>query len=297
MSSSQREEEGRALMAAAEKKAEHKPGFFRSMFGSSGGEEEAADMYVKAANSFKLAKAWGLAGEAFEKAAKAFESSSSSLSYEAASKYADAAKAYKNGPQERAVPAYNNAIRLYTDAGRFQQCARLSKELAELHDANDDKEKAIAAYKSAADFYDGEDAKSNANSMRAKVAMLTGTLGNYAEAAELYEGIASDALQSNMLKYMARDHLLRAGICRLCIGDAVGSRRALEQYGSMDATFVESREGKLLEAIVTSAEEGNVEAFTDALYNYDSISKLDDWKTSMLLKVKNSIKDMDDDLT
>lgn len=33
----------------------------------------------------------------------------------------------------------------------------------------------------------------------------------------------------------------------------------------------------------------NLDAFTDALYNFDQISKLDPWRTQVLLAVRNNI--------
>lgn len=36
----------------------------------------------------------------------------------------------------------------------------------------------------------------------------------------------------------------------------------------------------------------DVDAFTQAVVEYDSISKLDQWKTSILLRIKNSIKSL-----
>lgn len=297
MSSSRKEDEGHNLMAEGEKLLNAKGGFFSSILGkSSATKEQAAETFVKAANCFKLAKAWSQAGVAFEKAAAAY-ASTSDMAYEAASKYADAAKAYKNSDPKKAVAAYESAINLYSDAARFQQCARYKKEVAELYETEQDVQNALNSYIAAADFYDMEDAKSNANSMRVKVAMLSASAGKYAEAADLYESVAQNALASNMLKYGAREHLLRAGLCRLCLADIVGAQRAVTKYGEMDPTFSTAREGKLLEAVVAAVDEGDVEAFTNHVYEYDSLSKLDEWKTAMLLKIKNNIKAEDDDLT
>lgn len=297
MSGDRREQEGHGFLQAAEKLTEKKAGFLKSMFGgSSSKDEEAADLFVKAGNSFKLARAWKRAGDAFTRAAQTYESSSE-LAYQASAKYSDAGKAYKNVSPEKAIDAYRSAVRMYTDAARFQQCARITKEIAEMQEAAKDYPAALESYTQAADFYDGEDAKSNANTMRQKVAMLSATGGDYATAAELYEQIAKDALESNLLKYGAREHLLRAGLCRLCTGDAIGAARYMESYGSMDTSFTDSREGKLLSNVAKSVDEGDAEGFTNVVYDYDSMSKLDDWKTAILLKIKNSIKDMEDDLT
>lgn len=297
MSSARKEDEGHNLMAEAEKKLASRGGFFKSLFGgSSAAKEDAAETFVKAANSFKLAKAWSHAGAAFEKAAAAF-AQCSDMSYEAASKYAEAAKVYKSADPAKAIAAYEKAIEIYTDSAGFQQCARYKKEIAEIYERQNNAEAALEAYLAAADFYDMEDAKSNANSMRVKVAELSGTAGKYAEAAELYESVAQRALSNHILKYGAREHLLRAGLCRLCLTDDVGAQRAAEKYAEMDPTFSTSREGQLLEAIVKTVEEGDVQAFTNTVYEYDSISKLDPWKTGILLRIKNGIKAEDDDLT
>lgn len=296
MSAEKREQEGLNLLAQAEKKADAKAGFFKSLLGSSSSKEDAAELFVKAANSFKLAKAWKRAGDAFMRAGETYESSSD-LTYDAASKYNEAAKAYKNVSSEKALAAYEHAIRLYTDSARFNQCARLSKEVAEMQEEAKDYPAALESYNAAADFYDGEGAKSSANTMRQKVAMLSATAGEYEKAATLYEQIAGDALSNNLLKYGAREHLLRAGLCRLCIGDSIGATRAVESYGTMDSSFSSSREGKLLGDVIAAVEEGDVEGFTNTIYEYDSMSKLDEWKTSILLKIKKSIKDVDDDLT
>lgn len=40
-------------------------------------------------------------------------------------------------------------------------------------------------------------------------------------------------------------------------------------------------------------EEENADAFTDAVKEYDTISRLDQWTTTMLLRVKKSISDDD----
>lgn len=292
-----KEEEGHNLMAEAEKMLGTKTSFFKSIFGgSSMAKEEAAETFVKAGNNFKLAKAWKLAGNAFEKAASVY-AECSDMDYEAASKYADAAKCFKAADPPRAIAAFENAVKIYTDSARFQQCARYTKEVAEIYESQNQPDRALEAYLSAADFYDMEDAKSNANSMRVKVAELSGSSGKFAEAADLYESVAQTALGNNMLKYGAREHLLRAGLCRLCLADDIGAQRAVQKYGEMDPTFSTSREGQLLASIVQAVDEGDVEGFTKKLVEYDAVSKLDPWKTSVLLRIKNSIKADEDDLT
>ena len=41
----------------------------------------------------------------------------------------------------------------------------------------------------------------------------------FQKAIEVYEEIAKQSLNNNLLKYGVRGHLLNAGICQLCKGD------------------------------------------------------------------------------
>lgn len=52
----------------------------------------------------------------------------------------------------------------------------------------------------------------------------------YQKAIEIYEDIARQAINNNLLKYGVRGHLLNAGICQLCKGDFVAITNALEKY-------------------------------------------------------------------
>jgi len=46
----------------------------------------------------------------------------------------------------------------------------------------------------------------------------------------------------------------------------------------------------IYQALFSACEENDVDAFTEALRNYDSVSRLDPWHTNMLLRVKKSIE-------
>jgi alpha-soluble NSF attachment protein len=91
------------------------------------------------------------------------------------------------------------------------------------------------------------------------------------------------------MKYSVKDYFLKAGICYLASGDTVSTQRAIQKYAEMDPSFVSQRENLLLNDLYQAFERGDPDAFTDRLYQYDQISKLDKWKTSMLVKVKNKI--------
>lgn len=52
----------------------------------------------------------------------------------------------------------------------------------------------------------------------------------YQKAIEIFEEIARNSVNSNLLKYGVKGHLLNAGICQLCKGDAVAITNALDKY-------------------------------------------------------------------
>ena len=54
----------------------------------------------------------------------------------------------------------------------------------------------------------------------------------------------------------------------------------LDRYKEMDYTFGSSRECKLLEDLTNDVENMNVDDFTEHVFDYDSISPLDPWKTT-----------------
>lgn len=81
-----------------------------------------------------------------------------------------------------------------------------------------------------------------------------------------------------------QEYLLKAGICHLATKDMVGVNRALEQYRALDNSFSQQREHQLLVDLAEACEQNDGEAFSDKLFQYDQMSKLDNWKTTMLLR-------------
>lgn len=77
----------------------------------------------------------------------------------------------------------------------------------------------------------------------------------------------------------------------------VASHRALESYVELDNTFASTREFQLLNDLVAAVEAGEQEQFSDKLFQYDQMSKLDKWKTTLLLRVKNGIEEQGEDFS
>jgi alpha-soluble NSF attachment protein len=90
-----------------------------------------------------------------------------------------------------------------------------------------------------------------------------------------------------------KDHFFKAGLCHLATEDLVGTNRAFEKYRDMDPTFPSTREHQLLVDLAGAIESQDLADFEDKLFQFDQMSKLDKWKTEILLRIKNSIKEED----
>lgn len=212
----QQEAKGHELLEQAEKRLK---AFVMPLFGSKDAKfEDAAELFQKAGNAFKVAKNWEEAGKAYGRAAEC-HAQTASPSHEAASAYNEAASAYKKSNSVKAVEMLTRSIEQFTELGRFSQTAKHHKEIAEIYEAEENFKSAITHYEQAADFYSGEDSNSSASQCMLKVAAFSAQLGNFERAIEIYEQVATSSLESNLLKWSAKDYMQRALLCQLAIGD------------------------------------------------------------------------------
>ncbi|EIW86763.1 vesicular-fusion protein SEC17 [Coniophora puteana RWD-64-598 SS2] len=277
------------LAEKADKKANSSAGWFSS---SSTKFEEAGDLYQQAANAYKLEKQFREAGDAFAREAECREKCKETN--EAANAWWNAAKAYKQGHPDLAIQALTQTITHYTHAGRFRQAADREKEIGQLYQNElGDLGKACESYERAAEWYSQEDAGSTANACYKDAADLHADLENYPQAIQRYEQVANHSLASPLTKYSVREYWLRASLCALAMRDTVTAKRNIAKYSSQDVTFTSTRECKFINVLIEAMESENQEAFTAAVVEYDQVTRLDNWKTAILLKVKRGIQETD----
>uniref|UniRef100_A0A8B9RAQ8 Alpha-soluble NSF attachment protein-like n=2 Tax=Astyanax mexicanus TaxID=7994 RepID=A0A8B9RAQ8_ASTMX len=294
MDYSGKEKEAMALIAEADKKSHTTGSFFGTFFGSSSKAEEACDLYVRAANMFKMAKNWNAAGDAFCKSAKLQLQMQSK--HNAAVNFIDAGNAYKKADPQEAIKCLCRAIDIYTDMGRFNIAAKHHMAIAEIYESDLlDFDKAVIHYEQAADYYKAEESTSCANKCFLKVATYAAQLEQYQKAIEIYEQIGTYSMDHTLLKYGAKDHFFRAALCHFCV-DMLNAQLAVQKYEEMFPAFSDARECKLVKKLLAAHEQQDVDAFTDAVKEFDSITRLDQWQTSMLLRIKKTIQDEESDL-
>ncbi|GMP97041.1 hypothetical protein CsSME_00045448 [Camellia sinensis var. sinensis] len=138
--------------------------------------------------------------------------------HEAAGAYASAAHCYKKTNTKETISCLEQAVNMFKEIGRLNMAARYYKEIAESYEAEQNFEQAIFYYEKAADLFQSEDVTTTANQCRQKVAQFSAQLEQYQLAIEIYEDIARQSLNNNLLKYGVKGHLLNAGIGQLCKG-------------------------------------------------------------------------------
>uniref|UniRef100_A0A8D1CY75 NSF attachment protein alpha n=2 Tax=Sus scrofa TaxID=9823 RepID=A0A8D1CY75_PIG len=298
MDNSGKEAEAMALLAEAERKVKNSQSFFSGLFGGSSKIEEACEIYARAANMFKMAKNWSAAGNAFCQAAQLHLQLQSK--HDAATCFVDAGNAFKKADPQEAINCLMRAIEIYTDMGRFTIAAKHHISIAEIYETElVDIEKVGGGCGPA---HGGEDCsglssgtRSSANKCLLKVAGYAAQLEQYQKAIDIYEQVGTNAMDSPLLKYSAKDYFFKAALCHFCI-DMLNAKLAVQKYEELFPAFSDSREYKLMKKLLEAHEEQNVDSYTEAVKEYDSISRLDQWLTTMLLRIKKTIQGDEEDL-
>jgi len=287
------EEKGKDLVMQAEKKL-NSSGMFSFFTGGMGSkQEDAAELYDKAAAQFKIAKCYDQAADAYVRAAELSEKLKNT--HEASKYYHEAAKAYKNVSASDAVKMFTVAVTLHMDNNRFSTAAKLYKEIAELEEKQMNVKEAIQAWTEAANCYEAEDSKASANKCLLQVAALSASENDYKRAIQIYEQVATVSSDNNLARWSVKDYLFKAALCHLVLGakqgDIAAAESALQRYIGTFAAFDVTRESTFLTNIFESFNKEDVEEFTTHIAKYDSIYKLDPWTAKILLDVKTILKD------
>jgi len=278
-------EQAHSLLKQAEKRLNG--GFMSNLFSSSSKYEDASELYEKAAIQFKLSKNWSEAAETYEKLTEMYQHIGSN--HEVAMNFVESGNCYKKIDLNKAIEMFKKAAKKFSEIGRLSIAAKHLKEVGDMLEKEKRLEESLEAFTAAADLYMGENTESTANQCKLRVASIAGQLERYDMAIETFEDCAKHAAENNLLKYSAKGYLLNAGICRLCAADPVGVLNACQRYGDIDPTFPNSREEQLLKDLANASEAGDQDAFANALGQFDDISRLDSWKTTILLRAKKKI--------
>ncbi|KAK3304509.1 soluble NSF attachment protein [Chaetomium strumarium] len=287
----------RALEEKAKKTLQSASGGFSFFSNKEDKYQNAAELYIQAGNAYRLEKMNREAGQAFEQAAKIHREKLNEPD-DAANIMVDAFKVYKKEYPNDAVRCIKAAIERYQAKGNFRRAATHLENVAELLEVEvGDRKQAMEFYRQAAHWYEEDGAKALANKLWLKEADIAALEGDYYKAVQNFEKVADSSLENHLMKYSVKDYWFKAGLCILATKDLVSARRNLERYMEKDPSFAGQRECQLLSDLIEAIEAGNQEVFTDKLYAYDQMSRLDKWKTEILVRVKNQIEEADSEFS
>jgi len=254
--------------------------------------EDAAGSYEKAAAQFKAAKNNRKAADAYVEAAKNLEAVNNQL--EATTNWKNAAtQLVLAGSIDEAVKCYTKAIDQYIASDRFLSVARLQSDIGKLYEDNKILDKALEHYNEAIGSFELENNTAQARKVKVKVADLLAKSGEYRKAIDLYEDISRNSTDDR-LKWSLKSHLMKASICQLVLGakkdDMSEATAAFAKYEDWSEVFCGTRENKLVQNLKQAYEDMNTEAFQNAIFEFENISKLDEFQVSLLHIVLQELK-------
>lgn len=286
LSPTDHENTARDLLVEAEKKLSATSGFLRALFGDWSRFDCAMELFRRAGVHFALAGNHNEGSKAFRKSAKLQLAYGSK--HEAASNYVSASNCLRKFDVRKAMVCLKKAVDLYVDLGRYSMAAKYEELVAELCEELGDLETAMEHYNEAADYFFGEGSKLSGDKCLLKIALYTAENGSYEKAINLLDRIILDCLDGKILKDSLYDYFFRATLCHLCI-DVTNAQRALQRYVKLYPAFEDTVEFNVLKKLIESVDYHEIDLFTQTVKTFDAISRLDQWTTNILLRIKKEI--------
>jgi alpha-soluble NSF attachment protein len=218
-------------------------------FGRAQKYEDAAEFFAKAGNAYKLANLWQSSGDSFAQAAEAWLQGGDNQT-EAINCLIESGNAYKKINPVDAIRAYERAIGMYNEKGRFGMSARYYKEIAELLESDHNTDAASGYYEKAAEMFEHDNKKSNSNTCLLKVAAFSSEKGDLLKAMGIFESIGKESLSSRLGAYSAKGYFFQSLLCCLALGDNVQVNKKIEEYKNTDYSFGASRECEFIVKLV-----------------------------------------------
>lgn len=254
--------------------------------------EKARDRFLQAATMYKASSAWDKAANAYMRASDMSSKNKQEMDY-ADDRY-NAALMYQKIPDSRALGLLQEVVDIYDKNGKFANAAKICVAIAEQPGTED----SVEWFEKAMRYYKNEGSKVVATDIVLRIAQFYINKGDYGSAESIYDRTAKEYLDDRNSRGGARKVFFNALLCK--IADLTASnltegtsalRDKFQEYQELDTQFTEhTREHMLILAICDALEAGDVDAYSEAVADYDNICPLDDVKTKMLLRGKQALR-------
>lgn len=125
--------------------------------------------------------------------------------------------------------------------------------------------------------------------MKLEAAMIQALLKQYKSAAALFESVAAEYANNNLLKYSAKDHFMNATLCWMAEGDVTTAMKKRETFQDQDPQFSGSRQDNLLGNCLEAMLASKPDDFATAIAEWESMTKLEPFRVKLLLSAKDTI--------
>jgi len=259
-------------------------------FGKSEKHRDAAEKFKMAGNSYKMAQSWDKSGDAFIKAYENFTATGDDK-LDALTCLEEAGQAYKKDKTyDRAISVLNQVVEVYNVTGRFSRGSKALESVAEIYETEENWDGAVETYEQIAQLALNDNKSGHASKWQLKMAsILSEKMEAYARAGEIFKGVGNQSMESNLGKYAAKGYFFQYLCCLIAIGDVVGVEAGLESCKNTDYSFASSREAEFVQKLNQAMIDCNEVDYAQACADFDSISPLDPWKTTLLLKGRTHI--------
>jgi len=254
---------------------------------------KAAEMYAAAATKYKIKQNYEDAARTYELAANAYDS--------AEDRFGQVQNLSQASQSWRSVPNVTEAERLGLQASDLyldlNKLVRAAKELTPIADAYRNKfmrdrdetaaEMATKLYAKAFELFrrDGK-ARSSASRVsieRANLMVLPGK--KYLEAGKVYESEANFCANEKLLKYSAKNHFFRAGLCKLW-HDGNHAHECFNKYCDDYPAFADTREAWLLANLINAVKKLDYRDYTKSVEKHEECTRLDAWTRSFVTVIQ-----------
>lgn len=266
---------------------------------------EAREYYDRAARAFAAAGKPEYCADAFDKCADMSARLSRGATLEAVYFHVRCGELLEENDPTEACEHYADACDGCCDLGEWGTAAELRYRIAHLTEYADDavgQDERVLALRGAADMYGAAAQRLNDETKHcrrrectleaARIEALE--LERYDKAADVFEKVATECLQDNLLQANATRLFFKSALCSLVAGENDLVRGKLEIFGDRFLEFGASPERQFLldvNACIQREELGDYDGFCDACYNFNTVRELDVWDLKMLKVLDDRMKD------
>ena len=252
--------------------------------------DDAAELFQKAGNLFKSSNDFLEAADAYQRAAEIHKKIDNQN--DCNNCYTNAAQCYrKAGKKDEAINIMSNVIDTHISNGKFNNAAKLCAELGDMSKEEGDYETAVKYYRDAINYYVNDNRPVAAQQLKSSVAEMLAFDSKYTEAAEEYEKIGMECINTGTSKWGAKEHFFNSVICHILNQDDIGAEQAIDRFEDVDPSVSSKRDYDFLKQFNIAVKNSDTDKMDQLLSTYTSIKKLDPTKKVLVERIKTRIQD------